>query len=157
VHTSLEVLATNMNQLTAVDSSLSAASHVAIASAFNKTNLSAWPVNAFLLTSMSTQPLYARVSDHVGRKAPYLFASTVFAIGMMLSATAPSWSTLIAARATCGIGVGGLMTMGSVILTDMVGVQKRGYYQSMNYVVYGAGSALVSRSSIRASKELNDL
>lgn len=34
------------------------------------------------------------------------------------------------------------MTMGSVLLTDVVGVEKRGYYQSMNYAVYGIGSGL---------------
>lgn len=30
---------------------------------------------------------------------------------------------------------------GSVLLTDVVGLEKRGYYQSLNYVVYGLGSA----------------
>lgn len=152
-------------QSTAVDSSLSASSHVAVASGFNRTNLSSWPVNAFLLTSTTFQPLYARVSDHLGRKIPYLTASTLFLIGLLLSANTTVWEGLILGRAISGLGVAGVMTMGmslsllasddskmavvpdgilgSVLLTDVVGLEKRGYYQSMNYVVYGTGSALV--------------
>lgn len=34
-----------------------------------------------------------------------------------------------------------LTVSGSVVLTDIVGIQKRGYYQSINYSIYGAGSA----------------
>ncbi|KAL4811853.1 hypothetical protein BDW67DRAFT_179237 [Aspergillus spinulosporus] len=70
------ILVSNLS--TAVDSSLSASAHVAVASAFNRTSLSSWPVNAFLLMSTTFQPLYARVSDYLGRRIPYLTASALF-------------------------------------------------------------------------------
>lgn len=62
-------------------------------------------------------------------------------MGIVCSAFAPSWAFLIFARSMCGLGVAGVMTMGSVVLTDVVGVERRGYYQSINYVNYGMGSA----------------
>lgn len=61
---------------------------------------------------MTTQPIYARVSDHVGRKVPYLVASGIFLIGLVLSANAFSWAALVTARAICGLGIAGVMTMG---------------------------------------------
>lgn len=32
-----------------------------------------------------------------------------------------------------------------MVLTDLVGVKKRGYYQSMNYVNFGSASAYISQ------------
>lgn len=90
---------------------------------------------------MVVQPVYARISDHLGRRIPYLFACRLFGIGMIWSAISSNWAGLIAARAFCGLGVGGLVIMSSVLLTDAVGLERRGYYQSINYSVYGTGSA----------------
>jgi MFS family permease len=99
-----------------VDSSLSASAHVSIGSEFNKTNVSTWPVNAFLVASMISQPIYPRLSDHVGRKIPFLAASVFFNSGLLLSCSASTWNALIFARAISGLGVGGLMTMGMIKL-----------------------------------------
>ncbi|KAK2591337.1 hypothetical protein QQS21_010990, partial [Conoideocrella luteorostrata] len=128
----------------AVDTGLSASTHTTVAASFNHTNLQAWPVNAFVLASMIVQPLYGRFSDVMGRKIPYVTASCLFSLGIAASSVAPTWEVLIAARALCGIGSAGVTTMGSVVLTDTVGLSKRGYYQSLNYAVYGGGTALGS-------------
>lgn len=109
---------------------------------------------------MTVQPLYGRTSDIVGRKAPYCIASALFAAGIVLSSFALNWEMLILARALCGLGSAGVTTMGinssstklntkralnkilgSVVLTDAVGLANRGYYQSINYAVYGGGAA----------------
>jgi MFS family permease len=112
---------------------------------------------------MTMQPLYGRTSDIVGRKIPYCIASATFAAGIILSSFALNWEMLIFARALCGLGSAGVTTMGmkilitvlrnkyeadlltgisgSVVLTDAVGLAKRGYYQSINYAVYGGGAA----------------
>ncbi|QQK46894.1 Major facilitator superfamily domain, general substrate transporter [Penicillium digitatum] len=144
-HTIILVAAILISNLsTAIDSSISASSHVAVASAFSRTNLSSWPVNAFYLMATIFQPLYARVSDHLGRKTPFLTASTLVICGLVICANTELWVGLIFGRAVSGLGTSGVMTMGSVLLTDVVGVEKRGYYQSMNYAVYGIGSGLGS-------------
>ncbi|KAL6808556.1 major facilitator superfamily domain-containing protein [Trichoderma camerunense] len=132
------------NFMTALDSSFSSSAHVAIASHFHKTNVASWPVTAFLICSITTQPLYASLSDFIGRRIIFLSCATLFLVGITLSVIAPSWVFLILARCICGLAASGLMVMGSVVLTDMVGVKKRGYYQSINYVNFGTGSALGS-------------
>ncbi|KAK2036574.1 MFS general substrate transporter, partial [Colletotrichum somersetense] len=128
----------------AIDTGFSASTHAAVASAFNHANLASWPINAFLVASMTMQPLYGRSSDLLGRKIVYVTASSIFVIGLLGSAFSPAWWSLIAARALCGLGSAGITTMGSVLLTDTVGLARRGYYQSLNYAVYGGGSALSS-------------
>ena len=61
---------------------------------------------------MTLQPIYGRLSDYVGRKIPYVIASTCFCIGILFCSVAPSWYALIAARALCGFGSAGVATMG---------------------------------------------
>ncbi|KID60652.1 Major facilitator superfamily domain, general substrate transporter, partial [Metarhizium hybridum] len=84
--------------MTAVDASLSSSAHVAVASHFNRTNVSTWPVTAFLVCSITVQPLYASLSDCIGRKTIYLSCAALFLLGIGLAAVAPSWTCLILAR-----------------------------------------------------------
>lgn len=100
------------HQMTALDSSFSSSAHVAIASHFNKTNIASWPVNAFLICSITTQPLYASLSDCVGRRIIFVSCAALFMAGIMFSITAPSWVFLILARCICGLAASGLMVMG---------------------------------------------
>lgn len=44
----------------------------------------------------------------------------------------------------CFADGGDVTTVGSITLTDAVGLQRRPYYQSLGYVVYGTGSGSVS-------------
>ncbi|KXH34238.1 multidrug resistance protein fnx1 [Colletotrichum salicis] len=134
------------NFVTAVDSGLSSSSHLAIASHFDKTKVSTWPVNAFLVCSITVQPLYATLSNCIGRRIIYTSTAFLFLVGSCLAAFTTSWTGLILARGVCGLAVAGLMTMGSIVLTDIVGLKNRGHYQSLNYINYGAGSALGSIS-----------
>jgi MFS family permease len=67
-----------------------------------------------MITSMLSQPLFARLSDLVGRRLPYMAASMSFLAGIFLGSFAPSWEFLIFARAFCGMGFAGLMTLGNM-------------------------------------------
>lgn len=98
--------------MTAVDASLSSSAHVAVASHFNRTNVSTWPVTAFLVCSITVQPLYASLSDCIGRKTIYLSCAALFLLGIGLAAAAPSWTCLILARCVCGLASSGLTIMG---------------------------------------------
>jgi len=46
------------------------------------------------------------------------------------------------ARALTGIGGGGLQTMSTVILSDLIPFHKRGIYQAMNNLIMGVGATL---------------
>ncbi|KAH6677952.1 multidrug resistance protein fnx1 [Plectosphaerella plurivora] len=124
------------------DSTIMASSHPVITSYFHSSNSASWVSTAFLLTSTASQPLLGRISDSLGRKPPYLVTMIIFAIGTLWCALAGSMTSFILARAACGVGAGGMMTLGGIIISDMVPIETRGTYQSYINIVYGIGSAL---------------
>ncbi|KAI8965851.1 MFS general substrate transporter [Daldinia sp. FL1419] len=119
-----------------------ASSHPVITSYFRSSNSASWLSTAFLLTSTAFQPVIGRLSDTIGRKPPYLAAVVIFALATTWCALAQSMTSFILARAACGLGAGGVLGMGSIIISDLVPIERRGSYQSYVNVVYGLASAL---------------
>lgn len=128
------------------DSTIMASSHPVITSYFHSSNSASWLSTAFLLTSTAFQPLYGRLSDTMGRKPPYVFGMALFLAGTLWCGLAQSMTSFIMARALCGLGAGGMLTMGSIITSDMVPIEIRGVYQSYINIVFGLGSALGAAS-----------
>ncbi|KAG4440656.1 hypothetical protein IFR05_003854 [Cadophora sp. M221] len=124
------------------DSTIMVSSHPVITSYFHSSNSASWLSTAFLLTSTSFQPLFGRLSDTIGRKSPYIFSMALFLLATIWCALAQSMTSFILARAVCGLGAGGMMSMGAIITSDLVPIEIRGAYQSYINIVYGAGSAL---------------
>ena len=124
------------------DSTIMVSSHPVITSYFQSSNSASWLSTAFLLTSTSFQPLFGRLSDTIGRKSPYIFSMALFLLATIWCALAQSMTSFILARAVCGLGAGGMMSMGAIITSDLVPIEIRGAYQSYINIVYGAGSAL---------------
>ncbi|KAL2070775.1 hypothetical protein VTL71DRAFT_13801 [Oculimacula yallundae] len=124
------------------DSTIMVSSHPVITSYFHSSNSASWLSTAFLLTSTSFQPLFGRLSDTIGRKTPYIFSMALFLVATVWCALATSMTSFIIARAVCGLGAGGMMSMGAIITSDLVPIEIRGAYQSYINIVYGAGSAL---------------
>lgn len=63
------------------DSTIMASSHPVITSYFHSSNSASWLSTAFLLASTTFQPIFARISDAVGRKPPFIIALFLFLIG----------------------------------------------------------------------------
>lgn len=124
------------------DSTLMASSHPVITSYFHASNSASWLSTAFLLTSTALMPLFGRVSDTFGRKPVYLFSITVFFVTTLWCAVAQSIGSFIAARAVCGMGAGGVMSMGMVMCSDLVRLEYRGIYQSYINLALGIGGCL---------------
>ncbi|KAG5972909.1 hypothetical protein E4U55_000703 [Claviceps digitariae] len=124
------------------DGTIMASSHPVITSYFGAANSASWLSTAFLLTSTAFQPLLGRLSDALGRKPLFLGSLCVFTGATVWCALASSIESFIVARAFCGLGAGGCMTLGSIITSDLVPIERRGSYQSYMNMVYGAGSAL---------------
>lgn len=108
------------------DGTIMASSHPVITSYFQSSNSASWLSTAFLLTSTAFQPLLGRLSDSVGRKGPYIVTATIFALATLWCALAQTMTSFIAARAVCGLGAGGVMTLGSIIVSDLVPIERRG-------------------------------
>ncbi|KAJ3946425.1 hypothetical protein N0V92_013416 [Colletotrichum tropicale] len=124
------------------DGTIMASSHPVITSYFHASNSASWLSTAFLLTSSAFQPLLGRLSDSIGRKPPYVATMAIFCVATVWCALAQSMTSFILARAACGLGAGGMMTLGSIIVSDLVPIENRGAYQSYINMIYGVGSAL---------------
>lgn len=116
-----EILATYF--IACFDSTIMASSHPVITSYFNSSNSASWLSTAFLLTSTAFQPLLGRLSDTLGRKWLYVGTVTIFAFATAWCALAGSMTSFIFARAVCGLGAGGMMTLGSIIVSDLVPIE----------------------------------
>ncbi|KAH6614001.1 major facilitator superfamily domain-containing protein [Boeremia exigua] len=123
------------------DSTLMASSHPVITSHFHASNSASWLSTAFLLTSTSLQPLMGRLSDTIGRRPLYLAGLTLICGTTAWCAAAQSIGSFIAARAVCGIGAAGVLSMGNVMTNDLVSIEVRGTYQAYINLFYGGGSA----------------
>ncbi|CAF3469902.1 unnamed protein product [Fusarium graminearum] len=124
------------------DGTIMASSHPVVSSYFNASNSASWFSTAFLLTSSAFQPLLGRLSDALGRKPLFVGAMGIFAASITWSSLAGSIESFILSRAFCGIGAGGVMTLGSIIVSDLVPIENRGAYQSYINMNYGVGSSL---------------
>ncbi|KAH7398224.1 major facilitator superfamily domain-containing protein [Pyrenochaeta sp. MPI-SDFR-AT-0127] len=123
------------------DSTLMASSHPVITSYFHASNSASWLSTAFLLTTTSLQPLMGRLSDTFGRRPLYLAGLVFLAATTAWCALAQSIGSFIAARAFCGIGAAGVLSMGNVMTNDLVSIEVRGTYQAYINLFYGGGSA----------------
>ncbi|KAG7286989.1 hypothetical protein NEMBOFW57_006489 [Staphylotrichum longicolle] len=124
------------------DSTIMASSHPVITSYFGSSNSASWLSTAFLLTSTSFQPVLGGLSDALGRKTPYVATIAVFLVATVWCALAGSMESFIVARAVCGLGAGGMMTLASIIVSDVVPIEIRGAFQSYMNMTYGVGSML---------------
>ncbi|KAK4142383.1 uncharacterized protein C8A04DRAFT_13279 [Dichotomopilus funicola] len=98
------------------DSTIMASSHPVITSYFGAANSASWLSTAFLLTSTSFQPMVGGLSDALGRKPPYVISTIIFLFATVWCAAAQSMTSFIFARALCGLGAGGMLTLGSILV-----------------------------------------
>jgi len=99
-------------------------------------------LHRYLLTTTSFQPLYGKLSDIYGRKACLLFAYSVFGLGCLFCGISRNMNDLIAARAFAGIGGGGMTTVASILMSDIVSLRTRGTWQGGLNIIFSLGSAV---------------
>ncbi|KAI9466769.1 vacuolar amino acid permease [Lactarius psammicola] len=109
---------------------------------FNKSNQASYIGTSYLLSVCCFTPLYGRLSDILGRRGAMLLGLTLFGAGTICCGIAPSMEALIAARAVAGMGGGGIMTVSSVTLTDLIPLKQRGLYQGLANIMFGLGSGI---------------
>ncbi len=90
-----------------------------------------WLATAYLLTATALTPLYGRLSDHYGRRTPYLIALAVFVVGSLAAAAAQTIGELVAARAVQGAGAAGLLTLALAVVGDELAPRERARYQGL--------------------------
>ncbi|KAH7020118.1 major facilitator superfamily-domain-containing protein [Ilyonectria destructans] len=123
-----------------LDSTITASTYAVISSEFDAANTASWLTTSYLVTSTAFQPLYGRVSDIFGRRLCFFISSTTFAAGCLGCGVANNVVFLNCMRALTGFGGGGLMTMATIVNSDMIPFRKRGMYQALQNGIYGFGA-----------------
>ncbi|OQO01068.1 hypothetical protein B0A48_13311 [Cryoendolithus antarcticus] len=127
--------------LSAADQTIIVSSYGKIGSELHALNLTSWIATAYFLTLTSFQPLYGKLSDIFGRKACILSGYFLFGIGCLLCGLAQDIDQLIGARAFAGIGGGGMTTVVSILLSDVVPLRERGTWQGYVNIIYALGAS----------------
>lgn len=85
-----------------------------------------WSGTSFLVTSAVFQPVVAGLSHVLGRKELVLGSALFFAVGSIVAAVATNFTMMLVGRSIQGIGGGGILTLGEIIITDLVPLASRG-------------------------------
>ncbi|KAL8888149.1 MAG: hypothetical protein Q9215_004365 [Flavoplaca cf. flavocitrina] len=126
--------------LSAADQTLIVTMYGKIGSDLKALNKTSWVSTAYFLTLSSFQPLYGKLSDIFGRKPALLFAYAIFGIGCLFCGLARDMNELIAARAFAGLGGGGMTTVVSILMSDIVPLRERGTWQGVINIIYATGA-----------------
>ncbi|CAI4216060.1 unnamed protein product [Parascedosporium putredinis] len=122
------------------DGTITAATYAVISSEFDAANTASWLTTSYLVTSTAFQPLYGRFSDIFGRRVCFFVSSVTFGLGCLGCGVARDIVTLNCMRALTGFGGGGLMTMATIVNSDMIPFKRRGMYQAFQNGMFGFGA-----------------
>ncbi|MDB5957885.1 MFS transporter [Ramlibacter sp.] len=124
----------------AVDQTLLVTATPRIATELGGLSQTSWIAAGYLLAATVTAPLYGRLGDRFGRRNIMLAALTVFALGSLACAIAPTMLLLIAARVLQGLGGGGLMVLSQALIGELVPPWDRPRYQGYFAVIFTTSS-----------------
>jgi EmrB/QacA subfamily drug resistance transporter len=116
--------------LAALDQTIIATALPTIGRELGDFDLLPWVVTSYLLTATAVTPLYGKFSDIRGRRPTMLVGISLFVLGSIACALAPSMLVLILARGLQGLGGGGLISLAQTIIADIVAPKERGRYQA---------------------------
>lgn len=126
--------------LSGFDGTVTASTYQTIGNEFNRMNISSWITTAYLITSTSFQPLYGSFSDALGRRNCLFFANATFTIGCLACGLSTNIYLLSFMRALTGVGGGGLITLSTIVNSDIIPSSKRGMFQAFQNLLLGLGA-----------------
>ncbi|MCC2684176.1 MAG: family major facilitator transporter [Paenibacillaceae bacterium] len=128
--------------LAALDQTIVSTAMPTIVSVLGGLDKYVWVFSAYLITSVTSMPIFGKLSDMYGRKLFFLIGLTVFMIGSALCGTANGMTELIIYRAIQGIGGGALMPITFTIVFDIFPREQQGKMQGLFGAVFGVSSVL---------------
>ncbi|TCD70608.1 hypothetical protein EIP91_002638 [Steccherinum ochraceum] len=102
----------------------------------------AWVGTAYAISATAVLPLTGGFAEIFGRRATMVITLLLFLLGSALCGAAQHMNWLIAARVVQGLGGGGLLSVPSIIVSDLVALHERGAYQSMFGLTWAFASAI---------------
>lgn len=128
--------------LGAIDSTIIATLSAPISSEFKSLSLLSWLATAYLISNAACQPISGRLTDIFGRGPGLVFSNVFFSAGNLICGLARDQYVMIFGRVIAGIGGGGLMSIATFLASDLVPLRRRGLFQGLGNIAYGAGSML---------------
>ncbi|KAG7884614.1 hypothetical protein KL938_001741 [Ogataea parapolymorpha] len=126
--------------LAGFDGTVTASTYTTIGNEFKAANTASWITSSYLITSTAFQPLYGSFSDVLGRRVCVIGATSFFILGCLGCGISSNIFVLDAMRAVTGIGGGGLITLATIVNSDLVAPEKRGSWQAFQNLLLGFGS-----------------
>ncbi|KAG5798393.1 hypothetical protein H9Q69_002541 [Fusarium xylarioides] len=114
--------------LAALDTSIISTALPTITADLGSESLYVWIIDAYLLASTATIPIFAQAANIYGRRSLTLIAVCIFTLGSGLCGGAHNTAMMVGGRAVQGIGGGGILTMSEIVVCDMVSIRERGMY-----------------------------
>ena len=128
--------------LVAIDSTILATAVPSIVADLGGFAAFPWLFSVYLLAQAVTVPVYAKLSDIVGRKPIILIGIGLFLLGSILCGFAWSMPALIAFRAIQGLGAGAVQPMAITIAGDIYTVAERAKTQGYLASVWAVSSVV---------------
>ncbi|OGM50549.1 hypothetical protein ABOM_000927 [Aspergillus bombycis] len=100
-----------------------------------------WAGTSYLLACTILMLIWVTFSDAFGRRPIMLIALLIFAVGAIISAVSHDWPTMLAGRTVQGLGGGGIISLTTVLITDLVPLRDRGRFYALVSVVWAVGSS----------------
>ncbi|ORX81490.1 MFS general substrate transporter [Anaeromyces robustus] len=111
-----------------------------ISTQFHSKDEYTWIFTAYLLGSISFQPMFGNFADILGRRPSMLFALTLFIITSLTCGAAQNMGMLITSRGFQGVAGGGIISMVNIIIADIVPLKRRGIYMGLTGAVFSFAS-----------------
>ena len=128
--------------LVAIDLSILSTALPTIADDLHSGDLFVWVANAYILATTVSMPIFGQMANIFGRRSLTIISVLVFMLGSGIAGGATSTGMLIAARAIQGIGGGGIITLGEIIVCDLVPLLERGQYSGIISGTYAIGTII---------------
>ncbi|KAH6972260.1 major facilitator superfamily domain-containing protein [Ilyonectria sp. MPI-CAGE-AT-0026] len=113
-----------------------------IAEDLNGQDTISWAGTSSLLANTAFQMLYGRLSDIFGRKAVFSAAICLLALADLLCGLSQNPTMFYVFRGVAGIGGGGVVNLSTIIVSDIVTLEKRGQYQGIIGSMIGLGNMI---------------
>ncbi|KAJ4251548.1 hypothetical protein NW762_011538 [Fusarium torreyae] len=101
-----------------------------------------WANLSYTLCGLVMQPVWASISDAIGRKPPLYVCILLFFLGSITFAVAQNMKTIIVGRVLQGFGGGGIDVLTEVILADMTTLEERSTYLGLMGIPNAVGNIL---------------
>ncbi|MFC0215153.1 MFS transporter [Paenibacillus chartarius] len=101
-----------------------------------------WSFTMYTLLFAVSIPILGKLSDRFGRKRTFMFGISMFALGSLLAAFAPSFGWFLAGRAVQAVGTGGIFPITAAQIAVSYPPERRGRMMGLIGTVFGVGTIL---------------